>query len=205
MSRQNHRVVFGIVLAGLIIAAALGALWVFTPGVRRPGYVAGRPLLLLDDKRFTDSQVELQFSPPPAWSMQERSILSPKMQSTERVLVKFKQLIRGSPVAWLRVSVAEAATGQTPAELLRQRKPPELDWKMTKDIEDNLAIGGQVAARITYSGNADPGGRGSRPHICEIVAVRRGSTVFYFAGTFGANDVQEQQLIRAAIASSVFD
>ena len=114
--------VIGISIATILLAGLLVALFVFTPTPRKPGYVEGRPLLEQTGRLFTDSQVELQFAPPLDWAMQERTVQSPNMRKSERTIVKYKQFIPGSPVAWLKVSIADSPEGQSPADYLRKRK-----------------------------------------------------------------------------------
>lgn len=207
MNRRTKRVLAGTAAAAVVVAATLGALFAFTPNAKRPQFVEGRPLLGEAGKVFTDVQVGVQFSPPADWAMQARSTESPTNHRPERMLVKYKRLVPGAQVAWLRVTVADADADddQTPADLLRNRKPQESGWKVIKQVEDGLTVGGLRAARITFGGPFDPTGRGKKDFVSEMVAVRRGAQVFYFAGTFAADDPSGRQQVRAAVESAVFD
>ena len=198
-------VVCGTAIAAIIVAISLVALFAFTPRVKRPGYIEGRPLLESESRLFTDPQINLQFSPPVDWAMQERTTQSPTKHRAERMLVKYKQVLPAKPVAWLKVSVAEANGDQSPATLLQMRKPPEPTWRVVKEVEDGLKVGGLPAARVTFGGPFDPAGRGPREYVSELVAVRRGAQVFFFAGTYALTDVHERQKIRTAVESAVFD
>jgi hypothetical protein len=204
--RPARRVLIGVAAAAAAVAVGLGALFAFTPRWAPPAPVPGRPLLQDDVDLFTDRQVGLQFVPPGGWSMQARTTESPHEHKPERMVVKFKRLMPGHEVAWLRVSVADVAGDASPADLLKTRKPPEPDWSVRKPIEDGLTVGGRPAARITFGGPFELEEKGTRDFTCEIVAVRPNRPqVFYFSGTFKTGDPTGQKRVRAALDSVVFD
>jgi hypothetical protein len=203
--KPTSRVLVGTGAAALAVATGLGALFALTPKVHRPEAVPGEPLWKHDEDLFTDRQIGLQFTPPGNWSMQARSLESPREHRPERMVVKFKRLIPGLEVAWLRVSVADAPDDRTPAELLKTRKPPEPDWTVKKGIEDGLTVDGRAAARITFGGRLETDDKGDREFVCEVVAVRRGPQVFYFAGTYTPSDPTGQKRVRTAVNSAVLD
>jgi hypothetical protein len=205
MKQRSKRVLAGTAATAVILAAGLAAIYCYTPDVRRPGYVEGAPLLEPGDKPFVDTQVGLRFQPPSDWGMQVRSLEAPGTHSAERRIVKYKRLVRGPNVAWLRVIVSDAVGDPTPAEVLKKRKPPEAGWTVTKEVEEGLKIGGRPAARITFGGELDPDLKGPRQCSCEVVAIRRGSQSFVFAGTFTAGDDKAQKEIRDAVESATFD
>jgi hypothetical protein len=188
----------------LLLSAGFALLVIFAPYFQSPTTMEGRPLLVQDGSTFNDDQIGLQFTPPAGWGMQARSTESPTMHKPERMVVKYKRLVRGPNVAWLRVSLADAPSGKTPADLLRDRKPREANWTKTKDVEDGLTIGGQPAARVTFGGTMNPDTGGSRQCTAEVVAVRCGTHVIYFTGTFTTTDEETRKLVRAAIESAVF-
>ncbi len=208
----TKRVLIGTAAAAALVAAGLGALFAFTPRAKWPEPVPGRPLLSQGDptfsdhqETFTDRQVGVQFLPPVNWSMQVRSTESPREHKPERTVVKYKRLIPGLEVAWLKLSVADATGDESPAELLKKRKPPEEDWRVTKPVEDGLTVGGRPAARVTFGGPFDPDEKGTRDFTCEVVAVRSGPRVFYFSGTYATADPKGQKRIRTALDSVTFD
>ncbi len=201
----RNRIVVAMSLTAIALAAGLTAINFFTPDVRRPGFVEGSPLLEGGDKPFVDTQVGLRFTPPSDWAMQVRSLEAPGQHSADRRIVKYKRLVKGPKVAWLRVIVSDADGNPTPAEVLRKRKPPESGWNVTKEMEEGLTIGGRPAARLTYGGEMDPDSLGPRQCSCEVVAIRRGAQSFIFAGTFNASDEEAQKEIRAAVESCVFE
>ena len=102
------------------------------------------------------------------------------------------------------MSVSDAPANSSPAELLRALKPREADWTVKKDVEDGLTIGGRPAARVTFSGLLNPDGQESRQCISEVVAVRCGQSVIYFAGTSVTAEAEAQHMIRAAVESAEF-
>jgi hypothetical protein len=201
----RRRVLVGTATVAVLIAAGLGALFAFTPRVRLPEPLPGRPLLQQDEQLFTDRQVGVQFTPPMYWSMQTRSTESPNEHRSERVIVKYKRLIPGYQVAWIKLSVADAPGDESPAELLKKRKPPEPDWTITKPIEEGLTVAGRPAARITFGGPFDPDQEGIRDFSCEVVAIRRGPRAFFFSGTFVTADPKGQKRGRTALDSLILD
>jgi hypothetical protein len=205
-ARARNRVLGGTAVAAAVLAAALGALFAFTPRVTLPQPRPGQPLLQQhDEELFTDRQIGLQFEPPAYWSMQSRSVESPRDHQAERVVVKYKRLNPGYPLAWFTVRVADVEGDPSPAELLKTRKPPEEDWTVRKPVEDGLTVAGRPAARVTFGGPFDPDGKGERDFTCEVVAVRRGPRVFYFAGSYTTDDPKGQERIRRAVDSVVLD
>ena len=204
-NRTRNRILAGTAAGAAVIAGGLGALFAFTPRGNLPPAIPGRPLLQQDEDVFTDRQVGIQFTPPGNWSMQTRSTASPHEHTSERTVVKFKRLIPGFQVAWLKVSVADVAGDESPAALLQKRKPPESDWHVAKPVEDGLKVGGLPAARVTFAGPFDPDHQGERDFSCEMTAVRRGPNVFYLAGTFVTADPKGQERIHTAIDTVVFD
>lgn len=205
MPRRLSLNVTGLISIGVLVAAILGAFYFYLPSPNHPIAIEGRPLLEQDGPLFTDEQISLQFRPPPKWGMQARSTESPTTHKQERMVVKYKRLIRGPRVAWLRVSIGDINENSTPAELLRSRKPREANWTVTKDVEDGLTVGGRPAARITFGGLMNPDTSGSRQCSTEMVAVHCGKHAIYFAGTFMSNDEQARNEIRAAVESAVFE
>jgi hypothetical protein len=201
----RRRVLAGTAAAAALVAGGLGALFAFTPKVRPPAATPGRPLLQNDEELFTDQQVGLQFAPPKFWSLQARSLDSPQEHRSERMVVKYKRLIPGLQVAWLKVSVGDAPGDKSPAEMLASRKLPEPDWKVTKPVEDGLTVAGRPAARVTFGGPLDPDHQGVRDFTNEVVAVRRGPQMFYFAGTYVTADPKGQKRIRTAIDTASLD
>ena len=190
--------------AAVALAAGLGALFAFTPAVNRPTAHPGRPMLDQGEGVFTDRQVGLQFTPPELWAMQARSTESPTDHKPERMVVKFKRH-PALDAAWLRVSVADAPEDQPLADLLKKRRLPEPSWKVRTPVEDGLTVDGKAAARITFGGPYNPDQKGTRDFTSEVVAVRRGPQVFYFAGTYVTADPKGLKRIRTALDTVVLD
>ncbi len=203
-SASSSRLLAGLIAIAIIALVGFGLLFALTSGPPRHRYVEGAPLLQQAEALFNDTQIGLQFAPPKEWAMQVRSTESPGNHLPERTVVKYKRLIPNVAVAWLKVVIKDIPEEQKPIELLRGRKPPEKDWKVSKDVEDDLKIGNHAAARITFGGPFDPDGRGQRDFTCEIVVVRRGGQIFEFSGTFPTADVEARKQIRAAIDSAAF-
>ena len=202
----NRKALIGTAVAAGLVAAGLGASFAFTPKAKWPEPIPGRPLLQQDSDEDLPTVRSASSSPRRgAWSMQVRSTESPHEHKPERTVVKYKRLIPGLEVAWLKVSVADASGDESPADLLKKRKVPEDDWKVIKPIEDGLTVGGRPAARITFGGPFDPDQKGTRDFTSEVVAVRRGPQMFYFAGTYATADPKGQKRVRTALDSAIFD
>jgi hypothetical protein len=199
------RALIGTTVVAILVAAGLGVLFAFTPRPRLSEPIAGLPLLQQDEKLFTDRQAGIQFTPPMYWSMQVRSTEAPNAHKSERLVVKYKRLIPGYQVGWLKVSVADAPEDKPLADLLKMRKLPEEDWKVTKPVEEGFTVAGRPAARITFGGPLDPDQQGTKDYTCELVVVRRGSQVIYISGTFATADEKGQKRIRTALDSLVLD
>lgn len=199
----NLNWLFFAILA-VAIGAGLWALFVYTPSVSLPEALEGRPLLEQDGPEFVDNQIGLRFTPPTGWGMQARSTESPTTHKPERMVVKYKRLVRGPNVAWLRVHVVDVDDSSTPGELIKTRKPRETNWIVSKPIEDNLTIAGRPAARVTFSGLMDPDGRGARQCSAEVVAFKVGQRAYYFTGTFNNTDIETQKALRDALETIKF-
>lgn len=190
----------GVLLVTLLVGAGLATVYVWTPQVS-PSPPEGVPLLEDGDKPFDDPQVGLRFTPLPGWAMQVRTTEAPNYHVPERRIVKYKRIVKGPNVAWMRVIVKDAEGDPKPAEELMKRKPPEPDFKVSKEVEADLTVAGMPAARLTYSGALDPDRIGTRPFTSEVVAVRRGKQTFIFAATFVTADTETQQQIRKVLDS----
>ena len=203
MGRSTLRTL-GALLAAAVVAVSLAIVVSAWPRHPSSPFVEGQPLLGHDADWVADTQIGLQFKPPSGWAMQARTSASGKPNVPPRLVVKFKRLLPGVPVAWLRVNILDASEPASPADYLRGRKAPEKDWKPVKEVEDGVKVGELSAARITFGGPFDPEGRGQRDFTCEIVAVRRGPQIFEFSGTFPSADVEARKQVRAAIESVAF-
>src|SRR5262245_39788160 len=135
MNQRSWGHIFAILTAALFIALLLAIVLSYRPHRSVSSIAEGQPLLGSAPESFIDSQTGLQFKPPTSWSLQARSSATPKQHLSPRLIVKFKRLIPGEPVAWLRVSVIDSMPGQKLSDYLKTRKPPESDWKMTVDID----------------------------------------------------------------------
>ena len=192
-----------VALVGGAIVIAGGFSWWLGGRPRKPVATPGRPLLQNDDELFTDSQLQVQFTPPGNWSMQARSTEAPNTHKAERTVVKFKRLIPGLDVAWIKLSAIDTPADQSPVDFLSHRSPPEPGWAVTKKLEE-LTLKGLPAARITWSGPFDPDQQGVRNFSCEQTAVRRDKQLFVFSGTYLTSDAVGLKRIRTAVDSAVF-
>lgn len=192
----------------VVLVAAVGffagvSWWLHHRRLETPRAVEGKPLLE-SAPTFVDQQLNWQFTPPTGWAMQARSLEVPNNPRPERMIVKYKQFIPGQPPAWLRISVAADNPARTPSDWLRDRKPPEAAWKRSRELEGEIKVGSQSAARIAFSGPFDTDGRGQREYTCEVTALAHNGRVFFLAGYFPTGDTASQQRIRAAIESVQF-
>src|SRR5262245_50894563 len=193
--------VVGLTFGAVVVAAGIS--WWLATQPRAPLATPGRPLLHHDDDLFTDTQLKIQFTPPGNWSMQARSTEPRGAHMPERTVVKFKRLIPGLDVAWIRLSAIDSKEDQPLSEFLSKRKPPEPGWKVTAKVEE-ITLKGLPAARIVWAGQLDPDQKGVRDFSCEQTAVRRDRQIFLFAGTYVTADATALRRIRTAVNSAVF-
>ncbi len=195
-------------LSVLVAAAAVGiglAVAVsYWPHRQQASFVEGQTLLGKAADLLTDEPLGLQFKPPNTWSMQGRTLASPDQNVSPRLIVKYKRLIPNVPVAWLRVFAHQVPTDVTPAGYLQKRKPPEKNWKVTKEVEPDIRVGNQPAARITFAGPLDPNGRGQIEYTAEYIAIRRGNLILELSGMYPTTDETARNEWRASIESLVF-
>lgn len=190
-------------LIGVALVVAGGISWWLGGRPRKPVATPGRPLLQNDEELFTDHQLQVQFEPPGNWSMQARSTEAPNTHKSERTIVKFKRLIAGLDVAWIKLSAIDARPDQSPADFLAHRSPPEPGWTVSKKVEE-MTLKGLPAARIAWSGPFDPDQEGIRNFSCEQTAVRRDKQMFVFSGTYLTSDPVALKRIRTAVDSAAF-
>lgn len=158
----------------------------------------GAPHLYQGQREFHDDQQGFRFTPPSGWGMQARAVEAPGAPAGERPLVKYKRLVPGKTPAWLKVSVTDASSSTPLADLLGKRSPGP-HWKQASAAE-SLEVSGLPAARISFAGKYD-----NRDFIREILAVRRGHQVFFFAATFPAGDPGARDLMRQAVDSAIWE
>jgi len=204
---QQHRKTgrwLGLIgLIGVAIIVAGGVSWWLGGRPRKPVPTPGRPLLQNDDVLFTDERLQVQFTPPGNWTMQARSTEAPNTHKSERTVVKFKRLIGGLDVAWIKLSAIDAPADTSLPDFLTHRPPPEPGWA-AKGKAEELTLKGLPAARITWSGPFDPDQQGIRNFTCEQTAVRRDKQIFLFSGTYLSSDPVALRRIRTAVDSAVF-
>jgi hypothetical protein len=203
--RRRNRALAGTAAVALLLSGGLLALFAFTPDAPVATNAEGRPLLASDGAEFYDAQLGLRFTPPPGWFMQVRSTETPTAHRADRTLVKYKRFAKGPKVAWMRVSVVDTPGDSAPLEFVKDRKPREAHWTVTKGVEGGLTVGGRPAARITYGGAFNPDRQGNRPGTTEIIGVRHGARALYFAGTFSTADSEARDQFRAAVEGVCFD
>jgi hypothetical protein len=202
--KQSFKQRWSALAAATVIGVGLAIAVSYWPQHYESPFAKGQSLLGKAAESFTDSQTDLQFKPPPGWSMQGRTWATPEQLLTPRMIVKYKRLIPNVPVAWLRVYVHQTSNEQTPASYLQQRKLPEKNWKVINEVERDVHVGKEPAARITYAGPLDPDGRGSKEYAAEYYVLRRGKYLFEISGMYPATDETARDQCRASIQSVSF-
>jgi len=140
-----------------------------------------RPLLKSEGADFHDAQTGVRFTPPPKWSMQARSYQAPDHKPKDRLIVKFKRTLPNTSAAWLRVEIAEMAADTDIVEVVKQRKAGH-EWT-TKSAVATTKVSGLPAAKIQLGGKYN-----EMPALRDVVGVRRGDQVIFFAGTYAVGD-----------------
>lgn len=137
---------------------------------------------------------QFRFTPPAGWSERLRDADSPANPAQDRLLVQYKRLTAGRP-AWLRVTVAELPATTTLPTCLAGRSLG-LGWRREGPVEA-LEIGGQAAARQTFSGRWQ-----GLDYLVESVAVRQGGRIYFFVSQFPAADGPAREQVRLAVATA---
>jgi len=194
----------GILTTAAFVGIGLATAISYWPHHARSPFTEGQALLGQESHLFVDEQTGLQFKPPSGWPMQGRTMSTSKQPVSSRLVVKYKRLLPDVTVAWFRVSVHSVPIDQTTVNYLRNRKPPEKNWNVVKDVDSNLTIGDQRAARIIFAGPLDVDGRGSHNYSAEYYAVIRDRDLFEFSATFPTADEDARKQCRSCIESVVF-
>ena len=148
------------------------------------------------EPEFRAEREGLRFVPPQGWSERARGDAASCGQKHDRLLVQYKRLQAGAP-AWLRVTVADMPPSRPLDVCLAERAPG--NWKRESEVE-KIQVGGLPAVRASFVGRWH-----DRDLRCELVAVRRGSEVYWFSGTWPVNDVAARDQVRDAVGSAVWD
>jgi hypothetical protein len=129
--------------------------------------------------------------PPPEWKQQARAEYPAGPVTERRLLVEYK-CFTSAKAASLDVSMLDVPEDKPLIECVRE-SGTEDDWK-TAEPPIELKIGGRPAARGTFTST-----QGGEPRSCELVAVRGGSRVYFFAGVVAVGDTRSRDAIRKAI------
>jgi hypothetical protein len=152
---------------------------------------------LQDEPVYQNSQEGFRFVAPEDWNMRSRAEFPPGPMPQERLLVEYKRRASEKPAA-LEVSMVDVAPEKDVADCVRERGGNSGDWKPSGVVE-RLEVGGLAAARAVFVNQS-----GSEVTHREVVAVRRGSRVYYFTGVFPAADKKAREQFRKAVASLSF-
>jgi hypothetical protein len=146
---------------------------------------------LQDETVYQNSQEGFRFLPPPEWKQQARAEFPAGPVTEKRLLVEYKCFTSAKPAS-LDVSMLDVSEDKPLTECVRELGA-EGDWKATESPVE-LQVGGRSAARGTFTST-----QGGEPRSCELVAVRRGSRVYFFAGVFALGDTRSRDAIRKAV------
>jgi hypothetical protein len=139
--------------------------------------------------------------PPPGWSQHARAEYPPGRYEREWPLVKYKRIDEQGP-AFFRASMLDLAESIDPAAYLREKPPGPEHWRPV-GAPESVHVGGLPATRVMFTGTWE---EAEKEEVAkEVVAVRRGGRVYFFAGIFPAADQNVRKMVRTAVASVVWD
>jgi hypothetical protein len=148
------------------------------------------PELHHGETAFQSDTERIRFDVPADWVECARASLPRGPLPRELPLVKYKHPAENN-TAMLRVTIANAPPEKTPAQCLEQRLPED-EWRLMSGPEV-LEVAGAPAARAVWAGQGT-----EKDVVREVVAVRRGTRIFYFTATcLGNDDTSRTQMRRA--------
>jgi hypothetical protein len=150
---------------------------------------------------YHDAREGFRFEPPPGWFQQVRAH-PPGRRGMEDLLVKYRSLASGDP-GQFRVTMMDMPDPAGVPDYLAGRPPGEEEWRIDSRREETQ-VGGRRATRVTYRGTWEED-EGRKPVIKEVVAVPKGSRVYFFTGIFAAGDKAALETVRKAVASVAWD
>ena len=149
--------------------------------------------VLRNEAVYQNAQEGFRFLPPEGWAMHTRTNLPPGPLDKEHVLVAYRKIQPGaSRPAAFEVSCADLPES---ADLTAHLSAGKGKWRAVKPPEP-VSAGNAQGVRITLTGRA-----GNEPVQKEVVAVRRGGRVYFFALIAAPNDTAAREPARQAVGS----
>jgi hypothetical protein len=148
---------------------------------------------LTNDPVYQDDAEGLRFAAPEGWTMHVRSRPAAGPDAHERLLVGYRR-VRAERPAQFEVSRADLPES---ADLVAHLTGggARKDWRPAKPPEP-VEVGGRPGRRISLAGRV-----GGEALAREVVAVRRGGRVYFFAVTTAPGDAGARDEARRAVAS----
>jgi hypothetical protein len=146
---------------------------------------------LVDNAVYQNEREGLRFLVPDGWLQQGRSELPAGPIDRERMLVLYRQPDAGPPSS-LGLTVVDIGAGADLGKHVVEASGTAPPWKLIDKQE--ARVGSRPAERYRLSARA-PEGELRR----EVVAVRKGGRVYFFTGTWGANDTASPEQVRRTL------
>jgi hypothetical protein len=158
--------------------------------------------LIQDLEVYHDSREGFRLAPPRGWRQHGRGQYPPGQYDKERDLLKYRSLDEGK-VGVFRVSMIDLPEAESATAYLAAKPPGPERWSVSGTSEP-LKVGGLAAERVTFSGVWE-GRKADEPVTKEVVAVRRGGRVYFFAAIFLAGDKDTRDVARKVLSSVAWD
>jgi hypothetical protein len=154
------------------------------------------PALRQHESEYVNEREGVRFTKPEGWLEQGRSDLPPGPVAVERLLIKYKRPEKQDrDSAFIKLTLIDVPSDQTPEDFLNKRKPPEPNWLRKSSLEP-VRLGALGGWRLIYGGLWDDG-----PYRADVVAFRKGVRVFVFTAFYPENDEAGQGQLRRAMES----
>ncbi len=138
----------------------------------------------------------LRFLAPDDWVQRARAELPAGRYEKPELLVAYTR-VTDRP-AEFEVTLADLPEGTDLQKFLTATPSEGVRWQ-AKGAPEELTVGGVPATRFTLAGGSGKGAQAK-----EVVAVRRGGRVYFFAGIFPAGDRATRDEVRRAVNSVVW-
>jgi hypothetical protein len=145
---------------------------------------------------YQNEREGFRFLAPEGWVQRARADLPAGPFGKEELLVAYAR-VTDRPAS-LEVSLADLPEAADLRKFLTAAPSGGVKWQ-AKAMSESIVVNGVPASRFTLSGGA-----GKDTTVKEVVAVRRGGRVYFFAGIFAAGDTATRDEVRRSVQTVVW-
>jgi hypothetical protein len=152
---------------------------------------------LRDDPVYQNDREGFRFLAPEGWTQAARTEVPPGKVKAETPLVDYRRT-KGEGRAALRVSLADLPDSTDLGKYLAGPSYGVDKWAPAGPPEE-VSAGSATGTRYAFSGRV-----GKEEVAKEVVAVRRGGRVYFFAALYAPKDVEVRDQLRRVVSSVVW-